>query len=331
MKPSESRQPNLTCHDIVVVDHAFHEKTQSSAPFLRLLEGKAVELLHVEPGAPNLLELLRARPCRALVFWQIAPRDRLLRALGHANVTWVPMRDDLRYESKRVRKLMGSNIKLINYCREAHAVFAARGQPSLAVSYWPDTPQLPERTRRRYPRLFLWDRGQIQWPLLKRLIGDQPVDSVVLRVAPDPGHRAEMPSAADVERYRIEVVEGWLEKDAYQALLHGCDVFVAPRWVEGIGMAMLEAMAAGQAVLAPDRPTMNEYLVPGRNGWLFDPRQPAAIDLSDWPALGLQARRDCEAGAAVWNRQKELILPFVMEPSRKREGLTWKLRAWMGL
>lgn len=321
---------DLTRHDIVVVDHSFHKKTQSSAPFLRLFEGKAIELLHVEPGAPNLLEMLQARPCQALVFWQIAPRDRLLRALGHANVTWVPMRDDLRYESKRVRKLAGSSIKLINFCREAHEVFTARGQPSLAVGYWPPTPVVQERARRRHPRVFLWDRGQVQWSLLKRLIGDQQVDSVVLRVAPDPEHQAEMPSAADVQRYRIEVVEGWLEKDAYQALLHGCDVFVAPRWLEGIGMAMLEAMAAGQAVLAPDRPTMNEYVVPGRNGWLFDPQQPAPINLSDWQVLGQQARSDCEVGAADWNRQKEQILPFVMEPSPKRERLAWKLRAWMG-
>ncbi|MEI7464382.1 MAG: glycosyltransferase [Burkholderiales bacterium] len=240
------------------------------------------------------------------------------------------MRDDLRYASKRVRRLAGSSIKLINFCREAHAVFDERGQPSLSVTYWPTTSSMPERLRRKHPRIFLWDRGQVQWPLLKRLIGEQPIDGVVLRLAPDPKHESQMPSEEDVRRYRIEVVEGWLEKDAYRALLHGCDVFVAPRWLEGIGMAMLEAMAAGQAVLAPDRPTMNEYLVPGRNGWLFDPQQPAPIDLSDWQALGQQARLDCEAGAADWNRRKELILPFVMEPSPKRERLTWKLRAWMG-
>lgn len=330
MTSSEPTQVNLARRDIVVVDHSFHKKTQSTAPFLRLLESKAVELLHVEPEASNLLELLQARPCQCLVFWQIRPQDRLLRALGHANVTWVPMRDDLRYESKRVRKLSGSSIKLINFCREAHSVFIGRGQSSLAVRYWPQPQPAQERTRRKHPRIFLWDRGQVQWSLLKRLIGEQPIDSVVLRVAPDPKQEAEMPSDEDIQRYRIQVVEGWLEKDDYQALLHGCDVFVAPRWLEGIGMAMLGAMAAGQAVLAPARPTMNEYVVPGRNGWLFDPEHPAPIDLSDWQAMGQQARRDCETGAADWDHQKELILPFVMTPSPRRERLGWKLRAWMG-
>lgn len=316
--------------EIVIVDHAFHQRTLSSQFLIDLLQVPQTEVHFVEPDAPNLLELLQAGPSCALVFIQLRPTPRMLRALGHRNVTWVPMRDDLRYDCTHLRRLAGSNMKLINFCCEAHKVFADRGQPSLAVRYWPQSQPAPERRLRTHPRIFLWDRGQVQWLLLKRLIGEQPVDSVVLRLAPDPKYESQMPSKEDIRRYRIEVVEGWLEQNDYQALLHSCDVFVAPRWLEGIGMAMLGAMAAGLAVLAPNRPTMNEYVVPGRNGWLFDPAQPVPIDLSDWLALGQQAQRDCKTGAAEWGRQKELILPFVMAPSPRRERLGWKLRAWLG-
>lgn len=316
---------------IIIVDHAFHQRTLSSKFLTDLLQGPQTKLFFVDPEKPELLSLLKPhRSSHALVFVQLRPDPQLLRALGHRNVTWVPMHDDLRVDSKRVRQLEGSNIKFINFCREAHEVFVGRSQPSLAVRYWPEPPPAPERTAREHPRIFLWDRGQVQWPLLKRLLGEQPIDSVVLRLAPDPKHRAERPSVQDIRRYRIEVVEGWLEHDAYLSLLHSCDVFVAPRWLEGIGMAMLHAMASGQAVLAPDRPTMNEYVRHGRNGWLFDPEQPEPVDLSGWQAMGRQAREDCMTGAAEWNRQKELILPFVMARSPRRERLGWKLRAWAG-
>lgn len=330
MRHSATANVGKVRREIVIVDHAFHERTVSSQFLIELLHGPEATVHFVEPDAPNLLELLQASPSRALVFIQLRPTPRMLRALGHRNVTWVPMRDDLRYESTRLRRLAGSNIKLINFCCEAHKVFVDRGQPSLAVRYWPQPLPARERTQRTHSRIFLWDRGQVQWLLLKRLIGEQPVDSVVLRLAPDPKNESQMPSKEDIRRYRIEVVEGWLEQNDYQALLHSCDVFVAPRWLEGIGMAMLGAMAAGLAVLAPNRPTMNEYVVPGRNGWLFDPAQPVPIDLSDWLALGQQAQRDCKTGAAEWGRQKELILPFVMAPSPRRERLGWKLRAWLG-
>jgi glycosyltransferase involved in cell wall biosynthesis len=316
--------------EILVVDHAFHIRTRSTEPLIRLLQSDADEVLHIEPGEPDLLQLLRARPSHALVFVQLRPKPRLLRALGHPNVTWVPMRDDLKYNAPGVRHLSGSSIKFINFCREAHDVFSRRGEPSLGVTFWPEPPALQPRTQRAHPRIFLWDRGQVQWPLVKRLLGDQPVDSVVLRLAPDPRHQVARPSDDDIRRYRIEVVQGWLEQEEYRALLHGCDVFVSPRWLEGIGMAMLEAMAAGQTVLAPDRPTMNEYVVPGRNGWLFDPEQPTQVDLSGWKALGQQARQDCEAGAAEWSRQKHQIRPFVLAPSPRRERLWWRLAAWAG-
>lgn len=317
-------------HDIVMIDHAFHQRTRSTQFLIDMLQGDTTKVIYVEPDAPNVLQLLQANPSRALVFIQLRPAPRLLRALGHRNVTWVPMRDDLRYELRGVRKLAGSSIKLVNFCREAHTVFQERGQPSLGVTYWPKPQTVPQRTGRVHPRILLWDRGQVQWPLLKQLIGDQPIDSVVLRLAPDPGRHTQRPSDEDVRQYRIELVEGWLEHDAYLDLLHDCDVFVAPRWLEGIGMAMLGAMSAGQAVLAPDRPTMNEYVVHSHNGWLYEPDRPAQIDLSAWQALGQHARQDCETGAAAWDRQKGDIRPFVLGPSPRRERLWWRLARWAG-
>lgn len=317
--------------EIVVIDLDFHQRTRSTHFFMDLVAGPATRVLYCDPARDDVAALLRAHPCEALVFMQIQPRPRLLRALGHPNVTWVPMRDDLRHDASRVRQLQGSGLKFINFCRQSHGVFSARGQPSLALHYWTAPQPAPRHSGRAHPRLFLWDRGQVQWPQLKRLIGEQPVDGVVLRLAPDPGRTCARPDAADIERYRIQVVEGWLEQADYLALLRDCDIFVAPRRLEGIGMATLEAMGSGQPVIAPDAPTMNEYVVPGRNGWLFDPGQPAPLELGGWQALGQAAWEDAVAGAAAWAAQQALVRPFVLAPSPRRERLWWRLAAGLGL
>lgn len=318
-------------HDIVVIDLDFHQRTRSTHFFMDLVAGEGTRVLYCDPSKDDVLSLLRAHPCRSLVFMQIQPKPRLLRALRHPNVTWVPMRDDLRHDASRVRQLQGSGLKFINFCRESHEVFSARGQPSLSLSYWTAPQPAPRRSERVHPRLFLWDRGQVQWPDLKRLIGDQPVDSVVLRLAPDPGLACVRPDAQDIRRYRIELVEGWLDHADYLALLRDCDVFVAPRRLEGIGMATLEAMGSGQPVLAPDRATMNEYVVHGRNGWLYDPDRPAPVDLSEWRLRGRTAWEDSVAGAAAWARQQAEVRPFVLAPSPRRERLWWRLAKGLGL
>lgn len=316
---------------LVIVDNPYHQQTASSRFFLELFAELEPVVLHQDLGEPALLEQLRQTPSAALVFFQIQPKPRLLRALGHRNVTWVPMRDDLRYDASRVRQLTGSTLKFVNFCQEAHRVFEGRGQASLAVQFWPQVPEPPPRPARAAPRIFLWDRGYLQWPLLKQLLGEQAVDSVVLRLSPDPGRQAARPSADDIRRYRIELVEGWLPREDYQALLAGCDLFFAPRPLEGIGMATLEAMALGQGVIAPDRPTMNEYLRTGENGALYDPEQPRPLDLSGWRDWGAQARRDCLAGAERWAAQGQQIVDFVRRPPAGRSALWWRLAATMGV
>ena len=45
-------------------------------------------------------------------------------------------------------------------------------------------------------------------------------------------------------------------------------------------------MALGLLVVAPDRPTMNEYLVSGENGLLYDPAHPSSQVRSDWAYPG---------------------------------------------
>lgn len=58
--------------------------------------------------------------------------------------------------------------------------------------------------------------------------------------------------------------------DRYRKLLSEANVFICPRYTEGIGMTMLEALARGMFVVAHNEPTANEYITDGVNGALID-------------------------------------------------------------
>jgi glycosyltransferase involved in cell wall biosynthesis len=59
--------------------------------------------------------------------------------------------------------------------------------------------------------------------------------------------------------------------------LAASDVFVFPSLYEGLGVSLLEAMAAGLPVVTTDRPPMNEIVQTGINGLLIPAGDPAAL------------------------------------------------------
>jgi glycosyltransferase involved in cell wall biosynthesis len=60
-------------------------------------------------------------------------------------------------------------------------------------------------------------------------------------------------------------------------LLSICDVFVFPSLHEGLGIALIEAMATGCACVASDIGPIREFIDDGKNGLLVPPKQPVEL------------------------------------------------------
>lgn len=304
---------------LLFIDHSYHKKTRATQFLQELLAHRFnIDLLWDDSwnGAPPPdAELINARKPDAVLFFQLLPPVTTLRRISCPNLTWVCMRDGPNYRSRRLRPLRGSPLKILNFSRETHDYFSARGQASLHVQYWPAPTRCAVRPQRQRPRLFFWPRlGDISWATLKILLGTFRPESIVLRYAGDPGQTLQIPGSEDIREYNITLLHGWLERDAYLAQLRDCDIFMAPRPLEGIGQALLEALDHGQAVIAPDAPTMNEYVRNGHNGWLYDLGNPQPLDFSRWAEFGRAAAADLEQGHARWLQQVGSIVEFVEQP-----------------
>lgn len=89
------------------------------------------------------------------------------------------------------------------------------------------------------------------------------------------------------------------------------DVAVLPSLIEGLSNALLEYMSSGLPVIASRVSGSEDFVIPGRNGWLFPPRdvdaltacfrEAAALPREALRRLGRQSRADVEARAGIAN------------------------------
>ncbi len=94
-------------------------------------------------------------------------------------------------------------------------------------------------------------------------------------------------------------------------MLSKSNVYFAPGLYEGIGLSFLEAMAMGMCVVAPNTATMNEYIIHGVNGLLYNPQDPFPLDFSHADRFGARARKSVENGYKRWVKSIDDILDFV--------------------
>jgi hypothetical protein len=322
---------------LAYIDHSYHRKTSSNDFLLEVLrqhyEVSVVWDESWQPCGPSLdAATINALQPDVVLFFQTLLKAKELRKIQCEHVFHVPMHDHVVGNPKYGwKKFSASGIRSINFCQATHRFFTTLGYDSTVVQYWPE-PQLSGIAKVNGLRLFFWPRRrEIGWSVVKALLGETRPEQIILRTSPDPGESPDMPSEDEIRDYKIKVVTGWLEKTDYIQLLSSCSVFVAPRLYEGIGLAFLEAMSLGLAVIAPDHPTMNEYIRDGVNGYLYSTAAPKPVNFADLTAVRERSLQSVIEGHAAWHEHESTILSYLASAPDKPASLGWRLKRLLNI
>jgi len=261
---------------VAFLDHPFHRKTKSSNFFLEILEREfKVDVYYIESDSRDLLQIIVSKDYDTIVCWQTEYCAPYLLAKGQ-RVVCIPMYDgvanapDIYWTSIR-------QARFINFSQAIHHRLLDLDIESYYFQYFnPDHATLPQADFSSGLKFFFWQRrpedglsSSFANRVAQAIIATQDAKTqdwqLHVHNAPDgePADKWEPLSATSVSSFLPSA-------DHYRKLLSEANVFICPRYTEGIGMTMLEALARGMFVVAHRQPTASEYITDGVNGALLD-------------------------------------------------------------
>jgi len=214
-----------------------------------------------------------------MVFCQVPPPLDALRVAG-GKVVWVAMCDQAAGYTQEWWNELPKTLRILAFSRAVSQRATQAGLQTLEVQYHIDVARLAPAVWDSSISLLYWNRtGLVSPGFLKELCAIFKIDHLYFRGDVDPGVPADayyrLPRR--LGRTRVHDVSGITTRDEYLEVLQRCNLFLAPRNLEGVGLSYLEAMAAGCAVIAFDGPTMNEYIRHGVNGLLARDAEPGLL------------------------------------------------------
>lgn len=204
---------------------------------------------------------------------------------------------------------------------EGLADLARRFAPDVAIALVPNgvdadlfSPPAVPRPQDGPPKLLVVGRlvRQKGVDCILRAMAETPI-AATLRVVGDGDARAELEAQAQALGLAARVrFEGWVDRAALPDIYRAADVFVLPSRDEGMPNVVLEAMAAGLAVVGTDIPGNRDLIVPGDTGLL--------VPVDDVRALG----------AALGRLETDPVLRHEMGAAGRRrvvETFSWRSAA----
>jgi glycosyltransferase involved in cell wall biosynthesis len=128
------------------------------------------------------------------------------------------------------------------------------------------------------PARMLRDKGVEEFVAAARQLRDQGSDARFVLVGdPDPENPASIPVPRLQQWQQEGVVEWWGWRQDMPAVFANAHLVCLPSYREGLPKALIEAAAAGRAIVTTDVPGCREVVVPGETGILVPPRDVKAL------------------------------------------------------
>lgn len=319
---------------IAFIDHSSHERTGSSRFARELVArlGETTVLIAPADGSAAddpVVEAFVSGAFDRWVFWQTDNIATRLVPLGLRGAVLVPMLERVHAAPDAYfHQFVLSRFAV--FTRALHRRLQALGCRSAAFTYRPEPEPAPMTERaadQAALSAYFWERQPHEVPHGPSVIAQcraLGIPRLHIHLTPDGagGERRsdDLAALGRQEGIAVTTSTGLADPEAARALARSTQFVFASRPYEGLGLSILEAMAAGQVVIAPDLPVANECIGHLSSGILYPLESP--LDLPRLAAervaaLSAGARARATTGRAHWIADVERFQSYVLGDDRR--------------
>ena len=296
---------------LLFIGHEFHKKTKSSDFLQKLLAEKyEVETFYINPYKISETDFtqITGKTFELLILLQVMPSlEELRKYISFKQCAFFPMYDHTKTLNSPLWNEY-KNCNIINFSKAFHKTCKEGGLSSYYIQYFPKPADILDEGDEK--SIFFWQRSdKITTKTLEKVIDIKKIDKLYLHKNTDPKNKFIPPS----KNLESKVVySSWFDtKDEMQKYIQKSALYFAPRRYEGIGMSFLEAMASGRCVIAPDYPTMNEYIKNGETGFLYNYKKPELLTILNVREIQKNTAEYIKQGYEKWEKEKYKIFDYI--------------------
>ncbi len=308
-----SEKPNL-----LFLGHEFHLKTKSADFMIHILQQQFnVERFYFNPQKIDekfCCAQLSSNSFDTVIVWQLMPSiNELKKYISFKHLVFFPMYDEYAAGGGICNKLWleYKNAHVICFCKKMANELMNAGFTTKYIQYF--LKPLPIKDWGNPHKIFFWQRSDdVTIHTLLSVVKNMDIQAIHFHRATDPHTTITEPPPEWQDKITSST---WFDtKEEMIACQASAAFYFAPRKYEGIGMSLLEAMASGRCVIAPNEATANEYIQHGVTGYLYDLNNPQPITISDLSTIEQNAYHYISAGYQKWEQEKDLIFEWIQQP-----------------
>lgn len=293
---------------IAYIGPQFHKKTKSTE-FLKNLLCEKFEVHEYYTEEINLnKKIFNSEEYKIVILFQLLLSFNELKKIK-AKIIWFPMYDGMDRIPFTYIYLRLLNIKVICFSKKADYLAKLSGLESKYLQYFPE---ITKENKIKGIKILFWIRKrEVDWPILKKILENQIPDELILKINFDPGQKPRLPTKEEIKKYNITIIDKWLSKEELEKIIDSCNIYIQPRYREGIGQGFLDAMSRGLCIISPNNGTMNEYIIDKKNGFLFNAISPQKINLNNIEKIQKEIFSIAQSKKNNWIVKKKFINRYI--------------------